>query len=38
MGQEFVAQGWPPDKSCVPTALRRYYPWRDELAVYHGLL
>ena len=35
---EFVARGWPPDKSQVPTALRHYYPLRDELAVYHGVL
>ena len=34
---EFVAQGWPPDKSRVPAALRRYFPWRDELAVYHSV-
>ena len=30
---EFVAHGWPPDKSQVPTALRHYFPLRDELAV-----
>ena len=35
---EFAAHGWPPDKSQVPTALRHYYPLRDELAVYHGVL
>ena len=35
---EFVAHGWPPDKSQVPTALRHYYPKRDELAVYHSVL
>ena len=29
----FVAHGWPSDKSQVPTALRHYYPLRDELAV-----
>ena len=34
----FVAHGWPSDKSKVPTALRHYYPLRDELAVYHGVL
>ena len=34
----FVAHGWPSDKSQVPTALRHYYPLRDELAVYHGVL
>lgn len=33
----FVAHGWPSDKSQVPTALRHYYPLRDELAVYHGV-
>ena len=37
---EFVAQGWPPDKSSVSvsTALHQYYPWRDKLAVYNGVL
>ena len=30
---KFVAHGWPPDKSQVPTALRHYFPLRDELAV-----
>ena len=35
---EFVTQGWPPDKSRVPTGLRQYYPWRDKLAVDHGVL
>ena len=34
----FVAHGWPSEKSQVPTALRHYYPLRDELAVYHGVL
>ena len=34
----FVAHGWSSDKSQVPTALRHYYPLRDELAVYHGVL
>ena len=34
----FVAHGWPSDKSQVPTALRHYYPLRDELAVYNGVL
>ena len=34
----FVAHGWPSDKSQVPTALRHYYPLRDQLAVYHGVL
>ena len=34
----FVAHGCPSDKSQVPTALRHYYPLRDELAVYHGVL
>ena len=34
----FVAHGWPSDKSQVPSALRLYYPLRDELAVYHGVL
>ena len=34
----FVAHGWPSDKSQMPTALRHYYPLRDELAVYHGVL
>ena len=34
----FVAHGWPSDKSHVPTALRHYYPLRDELAVYNGVL
>ena len=34
----FVAHGWPSDKSQVPTALHHYYPLRDELAVYHGVL
>ena len=34
----FVAHGWPSDKSQVPTALRQYYPLRDELAVYHSVL
>lgn len=33
----FEAHGWPSDKSQVPTALRHYYPLRDELAVYHGV-
>ena len=31
---DVVANGWPSDKSHVPTALRHYYPLRDELAVY----
>ena len=35
---EFVARGWPSDKSQVPTALRHYYPLWDELAMYHGVL
>ena len=35
---EFVAHGWPSDKSQVPTTLCHYYPLRDELAVYHGVL
>jgi len=35
---EFVAQGWPPDKSCVSKALHQYYPWEDELAVYNEVL
>ena len=35
---QFVAHGWPPDKSHVPTVLRHYYPCRDELAVYHGVV
>ena len=35
---EFVAHGWPSDKSQVPTAVRHYYPLRDELAVYHGVV
>ena len=34
---EFVAHGWPPDKSQVPTALRHHYSLRDELAVHHGV-
>ena len=34
----FVAHGWPSEKSQVPTVLRHYYPLRDELAVYHGVL
>ena len=34
----FVAHGWPSDKSQGPTALRHYYPLRDELAVYNGVL
>ena len=34
----FVAHGWPSDRSQVPTALRHYYPLRDEPAVYHGVL
>ena len=34
----FAAHGWPSDKSQVLTALRHYYPSRDELAVYHGVL
>ncbi|KAK2552841.1 Uncharacterized protein P5673_026010 [Acropora cervicornis] len=34
----FVAHGWSSDKSQVPTALRHYYPLRDEPAVYHGVL
>ena len=33
-----VAHGWPSNKSQVPTALRHYYPLRDELAVYNGVL
>ena len=36
--REFVAHGWPSNKSQVPTALRHYYPLRDELAVYHGVV
>ena len=35
---DVVANGWPSDKSHVPTALGHYYPLRDELAVYHGVL
>lgn len=35
---EFVAHGWPSDKSQVPTALRHYYPLRNDLTVYHGVL
>ena len=35
---EFVAHGWPSEKSQVPTAVRHYYPLRDELAVYHGVV
>ena len=35
---DVVANGWLSDKSHVPTALRHYYPPRDELAVYHGVL
>ena len=35
---DVVANGWPSDKSHVPTALRHYYPLRDELAVYNGVL
>ena len=35
---DVVANGWPSDKSHVPTAIRHYYPLRDELAVYHGVL
>ena len=34
----FVANRWPSDKSHIPTALRHYYPLRDELAVHHGVL
>ena len=34
----FVAHGWPSDRSQVPIALRHYYPLRDELAAYHGVL
>lgn len=30
---QFVANCWPSDKSPAPTALRHYYPFRDELAV-----
>ena len=33
-----MAHGWPSDKSQVPTALRHYYPFRDEFAVYHDVL
>ena len=35
---EFVAHGWPSEKSQVPTAVRHYYPLHDELAVYHGVV
>ena len=35
---EFVAHGWPSDKSQVPTTLRHYYPLQDELALYNGVL
>ena len=35
---QFVGHGWPPDKSYVPTVLRYYYPCRDDLALYHGVL
>ena len=35
---QFVAHGWPAEKSHVPTVLRHYYSCRDELAVYHGVL
>ena len=35
---ECVAQDWPSDKSHVRTTLLHYYQWRDELAVYHGVL
>lgn len=34
----FVAHGWPSVKSQMPTTLRHYYPLRDELAGYHGVL
>ena len=34
----FVAHGWLSDKPQVLTALRHYYPLRDELVVYHGVL
>ena len=34
----FVAHGWPSDKSQVPTALRHYYPLRDDLVLYNGVL
>jgi len=34
----FVAHGWPSEKSQVPSALRLYYPLRDEPAVYLGVL
>ena len=33
-----MAHGWPSNKSQVPTALGHYYPLRDELAVYNGVV
>ena len=35
---QFVALGWPTDKSHVPTVLLYFYPCRDAMAVYHGVL
>ena len=34
---QFVAHGWPPDKSHVSAVVCHYYPCRDKLAVYHGV-
>ena len=35
---QFVAHGWPPDKSHVPIVPRHYHSCQDELAVYHVVL
>lgn len=35
---QFVALGWPTDKSHVPTVLLYFYPCRNAMAVYHGVL
>ena len=35
---DFITEGWPADRSSIPTTVLPYWPYKDELGYYNGII
>ena len=35
---DIIIQGWPTDKQELPTEIKQYWPYRDELVAHNGII
>ena len=36
--RDFITEGWPADRSSIPTTVLPYWPYKDELGYYNGII